>query len=271
MSNNVQASPVDDSRLKIAMQVLQWSTIGLLIVAVIMVIGAGVTAWVNHKPEVFLNTVEKIFTALLPLLGTWVGTVLAFYFSKVNYESASDSIRKTYREVQDDKLKTFFVEREMRPYDKIKKVEIDWASPDQGLGINFDQEIACKLSREYSRIPVFTKDRIVKFMIHGSLIYEFYSEIQSDPQAKLSKQNATLKDFIEYKSGKYNKIVSQSLAFVGKTATLALAKAAMLTQEKESGERCQDVFITETGEAGKPVLGWLSDKRIERYTKLQGD
>jgi hypothetical protein len=43
-------------------------------------------------------------------------------------------------------------------------------------------------------MPYCKKDRIVEFMIYGAIIYEFYSEIQSDPQAKLTKQNATLKD-----------------------------------------------------------------------------
>jgi hypothetical protein len=269
MPDNQKQVIIDDSRLKIAFQILQYSTIGLIVVAGIMVIGAAIASYKTAKPDLFLSTVEKIFTALLPLLGTWVGTVLAFYFSKANFETAGESVRKTYREIQEDKLKTYYVEKEMRPYNEIEKVEIDTKASDQGLGINLEQEVACKLSRKYTRIPIFSKDKIIKYMIHGSFLYEFFSEIPSDPQSALNKGNATLKNFIEFKKGKYGKVVEKSLAFVSRLATLATAKEKMEQQGKLTGEPCQDVFVTETGESNEPVLGWLSDKRIERYSKLQ--
>jgi hypothetical protein len=39
---------------------------------------------------------------------------------------------------------------------------------------------------------------------------------------------------------------------------------------KQTGEPCQDVFVTETGSESEPVLGWLADKRIEKYSYLEG-
>ncbi len=38
--------------------------------------------------------------------------------------------------------------------------------------------------------------------------------------------------------------------------------------EKEAGIACQDVFITATGEKSEPVLGWLSDRRIQNFAQF---
>lgn len=38
-----------------------------------------------------------VFTAILPLLGTWVGAVLAFYFSQDNLQAASTTTLNAVR------------------------------------------------------------------------------------------------------------------------------------------------------------------------------
>ena len=35
------------------------------------------------------DTAKLLLSSILPLLGTWVGTVLAYYFAKENFESAA--------------------------------------------------------------------------------------------------------------------------------------------------------------------------------------
>ena len=42
----------------------------------------------------------------------------------------------------------------------------------------------------------------------------------------------------------------------------------MVSVEKRTGRSCQDVFITASGASGEEVVGWLTDKRIERYALL---
>ena len=44
------------------------------------------------------ETSQNVFNGLLPLFGAWVGAVLAFYFSKVNFQTVSESVRDTVRE-----------------------------------------------------------------------------------------------------------------------------------------------------------------------------
>jgi hypothetical protein len=47
-----------------------------------------------------------VFNALLPLLATWVGMVLAYYFSRKNFETASQSV---------ERMVSLTVERDQRP------------------------------------------------------------------------------------------------------------------------------------------------------------
>lgn len=80
-------SSEDDARLKIAFRLLQGASLGLLGVAGIMVAGSTIVAALTGKADPFLNTVDKIFISLMPVVATWVGTVLAFQ-DLVTYQNA---------------------------------------------------------------------------------------------------------------------------------------------------------------------------------------
>ena len=53
----------------------------------IFVLGYVVLSW-DHSAD----TTKYVFAAILPLLGTWVGTVLAHYFQKENLAATTKSI-----------------------------------------------------------------------------------------------------------------------------------------------------------------------------------
>lgn len=40
------------------------------------------------------QTSRLVFTTVVPLFATWVGTVLAFYFAKDNFQAATDSVMR---------------------------------------------------------------------------------------------------------------------------------------------------------------------------------
>ena len=53
----------------------------------ILVISGGAIALADDKAAMS----RLVFTSVLPVLGTWVGTVLAFYFARENLEAATSS------------------------------------------------------------------------------------------------------------------------------------------------------------------------------------
>lgn len=68
-------------RAKLGTRLVLWSTIALVLLAVVIMVGAFLT----KDPDRILNTAQLLLSSLLPLFATWVGTVLAFYYTKENY------------------------------------------------------------------------------------------------------------------------------------------------------------------------------------------
>lgn len=253
-------------RFEIAIRVLKWSSIGILVLSLAVIIGAAVTG----ERETFMQSTAKVFNAVLPLLGTWVGTVIAYYFSKANFQTANEAMRKTYRDLVEERLRKVTVKEAMIPYGPgMVRVELDETQPDNGERISLKSEFLDRLGGGVTRIPVFNKQRQGRFIIHESLLYKFVADIALHPPTPpIDAAGATLKDFLDHDGGRMRRIVSRSITYVGADATLADAKAAMESQaarEREAG--CQDVFVTETGAAAEPVLGWLTNIEIGKRAR----
>jgi hypothetical protein len=70
------------ARDRIALGVLVVSALTLAVLAVVVVLQDSTNAML-------------VFNVLLPVVASWVGTVLAFYFGRENFEAASKQIRET--------------------------------------------------------------------------------------------------------------------------------------------------------------------------------
>ena len=82
---------------EIARWVLAISGVTIVAISAVVLIGA----W--GQPT-FAESSRLVFNALLPLLGTWVGTVLAYYFSRKNFEAASQSVERMVTLTTEQKL-----------------------------------------------------------------------------------------------------------------------------------------------------------------------
>jgi len=115
-----------------------------------------------------------------------------------------------------------------------------------------------------TRIPVLNHADVPICVIHQSLLYKFLADRSIDAvKAKqaFDAERYTLADFLAAPGMK--ELVQDSLAYV--------PQGAMLSDAKERMERiriCQDIFVTEHGQAGEPVLGWLTDAEVRRAAKV---
>lgn len=75
-----------ESREKLAKQVSLFAIAG---VSVIGITGILVLPWINKDQREGLT---YVYSVILPLIGTWMGTILAYYFSKDNFEAANKSV-----------------------------------------------------------------------------------------------------------------------------------------------------------------------------------
>ncbi|MBN1970842.1 MAG: hypothetical protein JXR48_18975 [Candidatus Delongbacteria bacterium] len=67
-------------RFEIAIKVIYFSSFWILIMSLEVII---MSYFLTDKTQLMEN-IKLIFSSVLPLLGSWVGTVLAFYFSRAN-------------------------------------------------------------------------------------------------------------------------------------------------------------------------------------------
>ncbi len=195
---------------------------------------------------------ELVFTTITTLVGTWVGTLLAFFYSKENFETASRSMQQTIQRLTpDEKLHGVRVADKMIPRGEMTTFDL---KADQDLKTVPLAELEARLVKaNVTRLPILNADGSAAAMVHGSLIAQFRSPPDTaTPPAP--DPAATLGDLM--KRDDFGERVTR-LGFVGRDRSLRDAKAAMNAQPK-----CKDVFVTATGGAKEPVVGWVTDTSI---------
>jgi hypothetical protein len=114
-----------------------------------------------------------------------------------------------------------------------------------------------------TRIPILTKDRTVKYVIHASMLYKYVAKKCTEAcpvgGAGFDSQALNLQDFLEFERMK--DLVVGTLVYVDCDAMVTEAKEKMDKQPN-----CQDVIVTKTGRSDEPILGWLTNIDIARYT-----
>lgn len=190
------------------------------------------------------------------MLATWVGTVIAYYFSGENFERASNSVSKLLEQVTDQKLKNTFVADVMIAHGTMQSLIL--ATNDNGSGVKMKTGVMDKFSNTVTRLPILDENNRLRYIIHQSMVFKFIAERSMQG---INPDTLTLKDFLDDKN--YKEIVSDTVAFVSIKGTLADAKSKM-----EAVHGCQDVFVTEDGTRNTAVKGWLTNVDINRHAKV---
>lgn len=211
------------------------------------------------------ETAQLIFTSVLPLLGTWVGTVLAFYFTKESLEAASRTTMDVVRSVS-QKLASINVTQAMMKTDDVVKATVASGKvedlPLQAIDSEFKKP--GPNGKPISRLLVIDNGKVCIGIIHRSIWMEMLvvgskltpqAAVTTDTLSKLLPENSVA-------GKKFDDIVKGTLAFVAADKTLADAKTAM-----DAVGLCQDVIVTPRGASGEAMLGWISNVDITRLSQ----
>jgi len=241
-------------RAVLAQWVIGGSVIGMIIFAAAMIFSA--------KAGETGIAAEKAFTMVIPLFGTWMGTVLAFYFAGTTYEAANQNVSNLVEQVIDTKLRKISVKEAMIPVAAMQYVTLT-SGDDDGSSIKLQEDVINRLKDPVTRLPVLSSGGVAMYIVHQSLVYK-YITMKTIEAAKRSQafdvNGQTLKSFLDFDDMK--EMVSRTIAFVSLNDTLADAKNAM-----ERIRDCQDVLVTDDGNRAKPVRGWLTNVDISRQSK----
>src|SRR5262249_27060804 len=89
-------------RITLAKTVTAWALIAILAMAFLIILVAGVNAIREpgkDQTAQFFDIAKYVLGVLLPVIGAWVGTVLAFYFGQGNFEPTKKSAANLARQL----------------------------------------------------------------------------------------------------------------------------------------------------------------------------
>jgi hypothetical protein len=196
-----------------------------------------------ERPE----TTRLVLTAVLPLLGTWVGAVLAYYFARENMRTATESTLRLAAQATKGAEGTP-VWQVMIPMAQIHAYDL---GADEDAGNVTLRELHRRMrSDKRQRIPILTASGAVRYVVHESTIAGFAASLSKDPGDE-QQFTETMADLLQ---DDMSRKAIGALGFVGPDADVNDARVAM-----RSVELCNDVFVTTGGKKDDPVVGWLTN------------
>lgn len=201
------------------------------------------------------DAVGQIAQILLPLWGTWFGTILAFYFSKENLDYATNSnmmlLNKLSEREQEFASKSAF--SVMKPFADITTLSLENDGELSLLSITNRDGFS-----KFNRFPVINNNekKEVEYVIHRLIMVDYLFKLPEN-----EKNTKTLNDFLS--EMKVQNSLKDSIGFVSESATLLDVK-----KEMDKREKCENVFVTKDGMNSGAVIGWITDRDIYKHGKV---
>ena len=183
------------TRRGLAIGLVAVSVLGVVAISIVVILSAG---------DARDDMAQLVFSSVLPLFGTWVGTILAFYFARDNLQAATAStLALTGRgETGTPVTEVMIAESDWTAYD-LGASELPEAIPLADLHSRMST-----ISPPARRLPVRDASGVVLYVIHDSTLTAF-AESVGQTTATLNK---TLGDLLA--SAEYKELVS-AIGFVG--------------------------------------------------------
>jgi len=139
----------------------------------------------------------------------------------------------------------------MIPFEQLAYHRIDLLPPEQ-IKV---KELLERFRRDgHSRLPFLTSDKRVKMVVHRSTVANYIADKVTSGEP-VDVANLSLRDLIEEDANAKN--LFAGFATVGPSARLREVSAAMGRKRE-----IQDVFVTTTGKADDPILGWITNAML---------
>lgn len=216
----------------------------------LIISGAGLLALATISIVIKPDQSMIIFNVFLPVASSWVGTVIAFYFGRENFESANKQVRELISKFSPEEREQTQIVQIMRSAAEVVKFKIAAGQSAKTVKV---ADVKALYQGDISRMPIVDQDDVPLFMLHSSSLDRFLvngGQLTDSFDKLLTDEKAR---GFEFGPGR-------GFVLVSKTSTIAAAKKAM-----EDAKNCQDIFVTETGAAKEPLLGWVANTRLSKF------
>jgi hypothetical protein len=189
------AKPKDTpvQRTGIAYLILIFSGSIVLIIAAVAIIA---------NPQ---ENIMPVFNVILPLVASWVGTVLAFYFGRENFESANQQVREMVQRFSPDQNISQPVATAMRFLTDMVYYSIPKDKSEKDVTIKELRDFLKK--KEVSRLPILDVDKKPKYMLHSSSLDKYLAIAGKTIDDSLESFLAELKSQFKIEFGLNNSYV----------------------------------------------------------------
>ena len=220
------------------------------------------------------SSIKEVFGILLPVIGTWVGTIMAYYFSKENFEAASQNVSDLVKHVTstEEKLREVKVTEVMTSPENFPYKTIDKSNKIEESDIKILELIFLMDNANSERYPILEKDTLkFIFLFYRSTLERFMIGYQhstiglKDKLRAIKPDDLTIKNMFEsnYQLIKDVNELTKKKIFLSINATSEEARQMM-----QDNTLCQDIFVTKTGNRNEKVEGWITDKNIIEKSEL---
>lgn len=195
---------------------------------------------------------EKVFNTLIPLIASWIGTVLAFYYGRENMEAAADRFLPLGKEALIDvPVKNIMIDLDTMVF------EDDIPNSNNKLIL---EELRDKYNaNRKNRIPFLTKDKLApQYIIQTDVIQRFLDENSNNTNLK----SLNVDDLISSEGYKNRFGLEEPNGFVVVGPKTRVETAIEELNKIDDGK---DIFVTEGGKKNGRVLGWITDSLLERF------
>jgi hypothetical protein len=236
-------------RGRLAPYVLTIGSIAVVLLALVLIIGFVVVAQLGSVTSVNekLDTlVMGVFATVLPVLATWVGTILAFYFGSENFRQAAQSTRDAIGATAGRTVTDV-----MNPYDRISRVEV--AQNDAAANVTA-KEVVGKMSQASPRVIIFNAHRNPIYVIRASRMpAAWITADYNEGPAITQTPTITIQTYLDSPE---NKTDAEKRTYIADSATPEAALAAMVQKGVD------DLFVTKDGQDTSPTLGWATSNDL---------
>lgn len=193
-----------------------------------------------------------IFNIILPVMASWIGTILAFYFGRENFESANKSMKEIIDKLSPEQREQSSAKSIMRPLFDMVYLLIPKGKSEKDIKLS---QVRKLITEHITRIPIIDADKKPIYIIHASIIDNYLS--------LGGKEDDNLEKFIsEYKKKKIQFGFGHNRGFLIVSEDTNLGNAKQSLKDKPT---CQDIFITKGGTTNEALTGWISNIRMEKY------
>ena len=243
MSNETTSNMSVNPQNRVAFFTLITSSFAIFILAIV--------AMINSTDE---NASMTIFNTTLPVFASWIGTVLAFYFGRENFESANKQVRNIVSNLKhksQNSVDTIMITPyAMTTFKMLKENDEE----------NIDLiDLKDKLSTyDVSRLPIIDNKKQIKYILHRSKIDNYLLNYKKETDKK------TLKNFLEL-NNQIDMLDNESRRFIIVSKYTPLEEAQKRLQKCK---KCKDIFVTQNGTENEEMIGWIPDVHLLEYLEI---